>query len=107
MSNIHRILEEIRDIEETKTALAEEVIRLREEIAGIKRFCRDGMKVSEAEARLTDHEREKCWREGRWAAYYDVFHELDDQGSVGYDENQCTSDLGWREDDVYPHHKLR
>ena len=25
----------------------------------------------------------------------------------GYDENQCTSDLGWREDDVYPHHKLR
>ena len=57
--------------------LAEEVIRLREEIAGIKRFCRDGMKVSEAEARLTDHEREKGWREGRWAAYYDVFHELD------------------------------
>lgn len=23
------------------------------------------------------------------------------------DEIQCTSDLGWREDDVYPHHKLR
>ena len=45
--------------------LAEEVIRLREEIAGIKRFCRDGMKVSEAEARLTDHEREKCWQIGR------------------------------------------
>ena len=62
--------------------LAEEVIRLREEIAGIKRFCRDGMKVSEAEARLTDHEREKCWREGRWAAYYDVFHHIFDGACV-------------------------
>ena len=56
--------------------LAEEVIRLREEIAGVRLFCRDGMRVSEAEARLTDHEREKAWREGRWAAYYDTYMQI-------------------------------
>ena len=56
--------------------LAEEVIRLREEIAGIKRFCRDGMEVYEAEARLTDHEEEKAWREGRRAAYYDIYRQI-------------------------------
>ena len=52
--------------------LAEEVIRLREEIDRLKRRCRDRALIADAEARLADNEREKAWQRGRAEAYYDT-----------------------------------
>lgn len=56
--------------------LAEEVIRLREEIDRIKWRCLDSVQVAEAEARLADSERGKARQEGRAEAYYDTYLQI-------------------------------
>lgn len=56
--------------------LAEEVIRLREEIDRLKWYCRDSEQVADAETRLADNEREKAWQEGRAEAYYDTYLQI-------------------------------
>ena len=56
--------------------LAEEVIRLREEIDRLKWHCRDSEQVADAETRLADNEREKAWQEGRSEAYYDTYLQI-------------------------------
>ena len=56
--------------------LAEEVIRLREEIDRLKWHCRDSEQVVDAETRLADNEREKAWQEGRAEAYYDTYLQI-------------------------------
>ena len=56
--------------------LAEEVIRLREEIDRLKWHCRDSEQVADAETRLADNEREKAWQEGRAEAYYDTYLQI-------------------------------
>lgn len=56
--------------------LAEEVIRLREEIDRLKSHCRDRALVADAEARLADNEREKAWQRGRAEAYYDTYLQI-------------------------------
>lgn len=56
--------------------LAEEVIRLREEIDRLKWHCRDSEQVADAETRLADTEREKAWQEGRAEAYYDTYLQI-------------------------------
>ena len=53
--------------------LAEEVVRLREEIDRLKWHCLDSVQVAEAEVRLADGEREKARQEGRAEAYYDTY----------------------------------
>lgn len=59
--------------------LAEEVIRLREEIDRLKWYCRDSEQVADAETRLADNEREKAWQEGRAEAYYDTYLQITQQ----------------------------
>ena len=56
--------------------LAEEVIRLREEIDRLKWHCLDSVQVAEAEARLADGEREKARQEGRAEAYYSTYLQI-------------------------------
>lgn len=56
--------------------LAEEVIRLREEIDRLKSRCRDRALVADAEARLADNEWEKAWQRGRAEAYYDIYLQI-------------------------------
>lgn len=56
--------------------LAEEVIRLREEIDRLKWYCLDSVQVAEAEARLADGEREKARQEGRAEAYYSTYLQI-------------------------------
>ena len=56
--------------------LAEEVIRLREEIDRLKWYCLDSVQVAEAEVRLADGEREKARQEGRAEAYYDTYLQI-------------------------------
>ena len=56
--------------------LAEEVIRLREEIDRLKWHCLDSVQVAEAEVRLADGEREKARQEGRAEAYYDTYLQI-------------------------------
>ena len=56
--------------------LAEEVIRLREEIEGLKWYCLDSVQVAEAEVRLADDEREKARQEGRAEAYYSTYLQI-------------------------------
>lgn len=56
--------------------LAEEVIRLREEIDRLKWYCLDSVQVAEAEARLADGEREKARQEGRVEAYYGTYLQI-------------------------------
>ena len=56
--------------------LAEEVIRLREEIDRLKWYCLDSVQVAEAEVRLADDEREKARQEGRAEAYYSTYLQI-------------------------------
>ena len=56
--------------------LAEEVIRLREEIDRPKWHCLDSVQVAEAEVRLADGEREKARQEGRAEAYYSTYLQI-------------------------------
>ena len=56
--------------------LAEEVIRLRDEIDRLKWHCLDSVQVAEAEARLADGEREKARQEGRAEAYYSTYLQI-------------------------------
>ena len=56
--------------------LAEEVIRLRDEIDRLKWHCLDSVQVAEAEVRLADGEREKARQEGRAEAYYDSYLQI-------------------------------
>lgn len=56
--------------------LAEEVIRLRDEIDRLKWYCRDSEQVADAETRLADNERAKAWQEGRAEAYYDTYLQI-------------------------------
>ena len=56
--------------------LAEEVIRLREEIDRLKWHCLDSVQVAEAEVRLADGEREKARQEGRAEAYYSTYLQI-------------------------------
>ena len=56
--------------------LAEEVIRLREEIDRLKWYCLDSVQVAEAEVRLADGEREKARQEGRAEAYYSTYLQI-------------------------------
>ena len=56
--------------------LAEEVIRLREEIDRLKWHCLDSVQVAEAEVRLADGEREKARQEGRAEAYYGTYLQI-------------------------------
>lgn len=56
--------------------LAEEVVRLREEIDRLKWHCLDSVQVAEAEARLADDEREKARQEGRAEAFYDIYLQI-------------------------------
>ena len=56
--------------------LAEEVIRLRDEIDRLKWHCLDSVQVAEAEVRLADGEREKARQEGRAEAYYDRYLQI-------------------------------
>ena len=56
--------------------LAEEVIRLREEIDRLKWYCLDSVQVAEAEERLADGEREKARQEGRAEAYYSTYLQI-------------------------------
>ena len=56
--------------------LAEEVIRLRDEIDRLKWHCLDSVQVAEAEARLADGEREKARQEGRAEAYYGTYLQI-------------------------------
>ena len=56
--------------------LAEEVIRLREEITRIRQLCLNKKQEADAEAENTTRELEKAWHEGCWEAYYDIYLEL-------------------------------
>ena len=56
--------------------LAEEVIRLREDIDRLKWYCLDSVQVAEAEVRLADGEREKARQEGRAEAYYSTYLQI-------------------------------
>lgn len=56
--------------------LAEEVIRLREEIDLLKSRCRDRALIADAEVRLAAGEREKARQEGRAEAYYSTYLQI-------------------------------
>ena len=56
--------------------LAEEVVRLREEIDRLKWHCLDSVQVAEAEERLADGEREKARQEGRAEAFYGTYLQI-------------------------------
>lgn len=56
--------------------LAEEVIRLRDEIDRLKWHCLDSVQVAEAEVRLADGERERARQEGRAEAYYGTYLQI-------------------------------
>ena len=55
--------------------LAEEVIRLREEINRVKHFCLDGCRVAEAEEARTTGET-KALEQGKQAAYYGTYLQI-------------------------------
>lgn len=100
MSDINRILEEIRDIEEAKTIIVDELDRALD--ARYKEVSPGEGEVwyvtlTHPDAHSKAHYIPAIKTAVGWVA----------DPKWGHDENQCTSDLGWREDDVYPHHKLR
>ena len=55
--------------------LAEEVIRLREEIDRVKEFCLDGCRVAEAEEAHTTGEH-RAREQGKQAAYYGTYLQI-------------------------------
>ena len=55
--------------------LAEEVIRLREEINRVKHFCLDGCRVAEAEEAHTTGEH-RAREQGKQAAYYGTYLQI-------------------------------
>lgn len=56
--------------------LAEEVIRLREEINRLKWYCLDSVRLAEVNAHLADEERERGRHEGRAETYYDTYLQI-------------------------------
>lgn len=101
MSNdIRRILEEIRDIEEAKTALVDELDRTLD--SRYKEVDPQSGEVwyvtlTHPDAHSKAHFIPAIKTSIGWAA----------DPKWGHYEAYGSSDLGWREDDVYPHHKLR
>ena len=55
--------------------LAEEVIRLRDEVNRIKQYCLDGCRVAEAEEAHTTGEH-KAREQGKQAAYYGTYLQI-------------------------------
>lgn len=56
--------------------LAEEVIRLREEIDRLKWYCLDSMQLSAYEEDRADGETEKARHRGKQGAYYDIYEQM-------------------------------
>lgn len=100
MSDINRILEEIRDIEEAKTMIVDELDRALD--ARYKEVSPGEGEVwyvtlTHPAAHDKAHFIPAIKTEVGWVA----------DPKWGYDEDLYTLGPGWREDDVYPHHKLR